>query len=203
MSQQAKNKAIDGLEEVKVSFETAYKQTKRFEGGYVCDKADAGGETYRGITRRDHPAWEGWRKVDEAKTRFGIIQPKKITDFLKGDPQLDVQVELVYRKKYWDPLGELPDLVKMKLFDVAVNMGQSQAVKILQRALNEMGAGLAVDGKLGPATRGALEGKDQAAVLTGMCLWQAKRYRELAKARPANAKFLKGWLARAAWNPAI
>jgi lysozyme family protein len=185
-----------------MSFEAAYGQTKKFEGGYVWDKADAGGETYRGITRRIHPAWPGWARVDEAKTRFGY-QPKKIDEFLKGDPQLDAQVELLYRKNYWEPLGELPDLVKAKAFDISVNMGQAQAVKILQRALADMGERLAVDGAIGPVTRAAAEGKDQAAVVAGMCLWQARRYRELVKARPANQKFLKGWLNRASWNPAI
>ena len=33
------------------NFEEAYKKTSDFEGGYVNDEDDAGGETYRGIAR--------------------------------------------------------------------------------------------------------------------------------------------------------
>ena len=170
-----------------MSFETAYDQTRKFEGGYAWDKADAGGETFRGITRREHPAWQGWAEVDGAKTKFGY-QPAKIDASLKDDQALDGQVERFYRDRYWEPLGELPDLIKMKVFDIAVNMGQTQAVKILQPALNESGAELAVDGKLGPATRGASEESGHAAVVAEMCLVQAERYKELARKRPLNAK---------------
>ena len=33
------------------NFDIAYRRTSRFEGGYVNDPKDAGGETYNGISR--------------------------------------------------------------------------------------------------------------------------------------------------------
>ena len=179
-------------------FEKAYRQTKRFEGGYAWVKGDSGGETFRGITRRSHPGWPGWPKVDEAKSQAGI-QPKEIDKILAKDPQIDPMVELLYRAEYWDPLGELPDLIKMKLFDMSVNMGRAQAVKLLQAALAD--PSVKADGALGPITRGAAAKADPAKLLERMRQAQAGYYRDLARRKPANAKFLAGWLARAEWVP--
>ena len=37
------------------------------EGGYANVKNDKGGETYRGITRKNNPTWRGWAIIDKAK----------------------------------------------------------------------------------------------------------------------------------------
>ena len=49
-------------------------------------------------------------------------------------------MEVFHRREFWEPLGEweLPDLAKMKAFNVAVNAGQGNAVKALQKALNSL-----------------------------------------------------------------
>jgi lysozyme family protein len=106
-----------------------------------------------------------------------------------------------YRAGYWGPLEGLPDRIRMKAFDIAVNAGQGRAVKILQEALNGLEAGLKVDGVLGPRTFGALGWAPEDAVLEGMRARQAAYYKNLAAKRPALAKFLNGWLKRAAWAP--
>ena len=41
-------------------FGDAFKKLSIKEGGYVNDKDDAGGETYRGISRKYNPTWQGW-----------------------------------------------------------------------------------------------------------------------------------------------
>ena len=51
-------------------FTKAYALTAAYEGGYVDDPEDAGGETYRGISRRYHPSWQGWQIIDTLKNRF-------------------------------------------------------------------------------------------------------------------------------------
>ena len=48
-------------------YKEAIKKTLKYEGGYVNDKDDRGGETYRGVSRRYHPNWSGWKIVDEYK----------------------------------------------------------------------------------------------------------------------------------------
>ncbi|MBW1801582.1 MAG: hypothetical protein JRJ85_12745, partial [Deltaproteobacteria bacterium] len=41
-------------------FDEAFEKTTAIEGGYVFDPDDAGGETYKGISRRFNPSWGGW-----------------------------------------------------------------------------------------------------------------------------------------------
>ncbi len=48
-------------------FDAAFEKTAAIEGGYVFDPDDAGGETYKGISRRFNPSWGGWDKIDEVK----------------------------------------------------------------------------------------------------------------------------------------
>ena len=180
-------------------FEDAIKYTLAFEGGYANDPNDSGGETYKGISRRAHPDWQGWLLVDAAKK--GAKNAAGINDRLKGDLLLDELVKEVYREGYWKPLGKLPERVRMKVFDMAVNAGSNRAARLLQTALNALGAKLAVDGLIGPATRGALGSFSEDDVLNALCSAQRGFYQNLARTKPANAKFLKGWLARAAWKP--
>ena len=52
-------------------FEKAFINTMGYEGGYVYDPDDAGGETYKGISRRYHPSWPGWRIIDKVKISGG------------------------------------------------------------------------------------------------------------------------------------
>ena len=51
------------------NFEDAYKKLLIKEGGYVHDSDDSGGETYRGISRRYNPTWEGWDIIDTYKRK--------------------------------------------------------------------------------------------------------------------------------------
>ena len=43
------------------------------EGGYVDDRDDRGGETYRGISRNNFPDWKGWKKIDGFKPVDAVI----------------------------------------------------------------------------------------------------------------------------------
>lgn len=45
-------------------FKTAYDITSGLEGGYVNDTNDLGQETYKGISRRFWPHWDGWQHID-------------------------------------------------------------------------------------------------------------------------------------------
>ena len=67
---------------------------------------------------------------------------------------MEKQVEDICREGYWDPLGELPDRVRMKVFDSSVTLEAARTGKLLQQALNALGVRLKVDGKICPATRG-------------------------------------------------
>lgn len=111
-------------------FEEAYNRTSKFEGGYVNDKNDRGGETYKGIARKFHADWKGWSIIDSYKKKPNF--PKN----LASDSQLPTLVKNLYRKLYWDAVwGDklLNQKVANDLYDTAVNMGVGISIKLSQR----------------------------------------------------------------------
>lgn len=77
--------------------------TLQFEGGYVNDPADSGGETFRGISRQSWPDWPGWKLIDQAKTA-GLKSAQAINSRFADDSQMAGLVEDFYRKNFWAPL---------------------------------------------------------------------------------------------------
>lgn len=45
----------------------------RFEGGYVNDPDDSGGKTYRGITYKNFPNWQGWKILNSMNLQHNQI----------------------------------------------------------------------------------------------------------------------------------
>lgn len=116
-------------------FIDAYKKVLNNEGIYSNDPDDAGGETYKGISRRANPNWDGWISIDAIKKSH----PTTFKDILKKTPELEKKVQDLYKDKYWDCF-ELDDvlsqLVAEQMFDTAVNQGQTAAIKFAQRVLD-------------------------------------------------------------------
>lgn len=139
------------------------------EGGYGNDPADPGGETNWGIDKATHPHLD-------------------IRHLTRDD------AVMIYYAEWWvnHDLGRYPPLVGAKLFNVAVNTGWAQAVRIAQRA-----AGVTPDGVVGPRTLAAIDGADAGLLLNGVRVHQAAFYQRLADGRATLAKFLDGWLRRA------
>lgn len=172
-----------------VDFKLAYERTARFEGGYVNDPEDPGGETNYGIT------------VNEARAA-GYQGPMK-------DIPLDL-VKVIYRHNYWDAMGldALEDqAVANEMYDTAVNCGVGVAARIAQRSmnlLNKMGAlyrDVVVDGEFGPQSAAAMNAcchispamvKVLIALLNSL---QVARYAEIAERNPRLERFVMGWIA--------
>lgn len=116
-------------------FIDAYKKVLNNEGIYSNDPDDAGGETYKGISRRANPNWDGWISIDAIKKSH----PTTFKGILKKTPELEKKVQDLYKDKYWDCF-ELDDvlsqLVAEQMFDTAVNQGQTAAIKFAQRVLD-------------------------------------------------------------------
>lgn len=95
-----------------MSFEKALAFTLKWEGGYVNDPSDPGGETNFGITKR---AW------DEYRMAFPHL-PVSVKDIPKSE------VEKFYFRKYWLPAkcDELPAPLDMVHFDACVNVGKPE-----------------------------------------------------------------------------
>jgi lysozyme family protein len=93
------------------------------------------------------------------------------------------------------------ELVAVKVFDMAVNMGAKQAWKLVQRAVNTLGYSLTVDGKPGPATLSAVkELTDRDFMLvTNLRREQDRFYNSLIQSKPSLAEFRLGWRRRAAF----
>jgi lysozyme family protein len=113
-------------------FETALNLVLGYEGGYVNDPSDPGGETNMGICKRDYPE----------------LNIKNITRD---------QATVIYKSKYWDvcKCDLLPSALAICVFDSAVNQGTGTSVRLLQEAL-----GVTIDGNVGPVTLAATEQKD-------------------------------------------
>lgn len=119
-------------------FKIAYKKTGGWEGGYSNVASDTGGETYKGISRKWHPKWEGWKVVDKNK-------PLKRNQIIK-DSALDAMVEKFYKKEFWDVISgdSIEDQYSANtLYDFGVNAGHGKSINNIQKVL-----GLPVTGKI-------------------------------------------------------
>jgi lysozyme family protein len=147
-----------------------------WEDGYVNNPADKGGETNFGISKRSYPSLD----------IKNITQEKAIE---------------IYYKDFWKPIkaDEIKSaLVAAKLFDMAVNMGASQAVKILQRAYNIISrSDLIVDGVIGNRTLAAINGVEELSLLSSLAAENVLFYKGLIDKDPSQNVFKEGWFRRA------
>lgn len=101
---------------------------------------------------QDDGNWTGGRQGrGELKgTKYGIAA--------RSYPHLDIQnltldqAKAIYLEDFWNLIGQAHGAVKFQLFDAAVNHGNGNAVRMLQRAVN-----VADDGAWGPLSQAALE----------------------------------------------
>jgi len=185
------------------NFEVAYDTTMGHEGGYVNDPTDYGGETYKGISRKYWPNWDGWRIIDNLKYKPGFPEN------LRNDPRLDRSVKKFYKDNFWN--GFLGDVIgdqdiANEIFDTAVNMGIGKACKFLQKSLNLLNNNgkryndIVEDGKMGPNTLTALgeylRQKDKSYLLKVMNLLQGNHYIKRMSDDPTQEKFAFGWMSR-------
>jgi lysozyme family protein len=163
-------------------FDDALKFTLKWEGGYVNLAADPGGETYRGVSRRAHPEWDGWHTLDQMMPVHGSRYP-----------ELDGLVAAFYKKNYWDPVfgDELPDIISAVVFDHAVHSGVPRASRALQRKV-----GAQVDGRIGPKTVDATWAHCARLGARELVGYRQDWLTRLAERRPTLKVFSRGWQRR-------
>lgn len=118
-------------------FLIGYKETMKIEGGYANDKDDNGGETWKGIARKFHSSWYGWRIVDKIKAANPSANVEKLNALLGSDQDLQRHVLEFYKAEFWDIVhgDELNDQqIANMLFDSAVNIGNTPAIRMAQNA---------------------------------------------------------------------
>ncbi|KKK95897.1 hypothetical protein LCGC14_2668180 [marine sediment metagenome] len=184
-------------------FPEAYEITMGHEGGYSNDSDDVGGETYRGVSRKYHPSWPGWKIIDGAKST------PTFPDCIKYDSELNSIIMLFYKANYWDRFWAdqiISQAIANELFDTAVNMGVTRAVKFLQSGLNLLNRNqtnypdIVEDGKFGRATMNALNSysymDDESHLLKIIIILRGYHYISYMKKSPTQEKYARGWLKR-------
>ena len=158
-------------------FESLIGMVLAHEGGYVNDPVDPGGATKYGISQQAYPQLD--------------IQALTVE-----------QAKDIYYRDWWLKLRcpEIrDDRVAQKLLDTAVNAGAKTGVRILQRALRDVGLSVAVDVVIGPQTLAAANRADPDALLAAMRRLQAAHYEALIKRNAKREKYRRGWMKRAAF----
>lgn len=123
-------------------FRTCVSRILIVEGGFTDDPADTGGLTNMGITHEVLAEWRG-RPVTRADM-LALTKDEAIA---------------IYHARYWRPLecDLLPVPVDMCVFNRGVNSGIRSGAKALQIILNDLGAGITVDGDIGNETIDAVK----------------------------------------------
>jgi lysozyme family protein len=195
-----------------MSFESAYQVTKKFEGGYANSPKDAGGETFRGVSRVSNPDWAGWPIIDSLKAdliqKHGSINFNsksgwdRVDAITAGNQVLDRLVMEIYDRRYYYPVSRfnLPQLVTDKLFDIWVNIGPKTGAKIFQRAVNQfVDPKIVVDGAIGPKTLSAVSACLSTALVLAIAWEQEAHYVRNVIPKWPGAR--KAFLDRARWIP--
>ncbi len=164
-------------------FDNAIEVVLKHEGGRFVDDKSIGEVSKYGLT---------------ARFLRSIGLPSKPEDV---NNLTEEQAKAIYREYWWDRynLDRIADQrVATKVFDMMVNMGPVRAVYILQQALLESGIYLKVDGIIGRQTITAVNEVDPDELLSHIRERHAAYYKLLAARDERYAKYLDGWLKRAA-----
>jgi lysozyme family protein len=152
------------------AFSSAIDLALRHEGNYTNDSSDPGGETRYGLSKKSYPDLDIKNlTVEEAKA--------------------------IYHKDYWLPLkcDEINEQwFANKLFDMAVLIGVSTAVRLLQQSINtECGVEIDIDGVMGQQTLSYVNTDDPDSIHHAFLYAIEIHLKNLNK-----PKYIKGWLIR-------
>jgi len=166
------------------------------EGGFVNDPNDPGGATNFGVTIHT------MRRLGLDLTGDGAVDINDVRAMTQAQA-VDIFLEHYFQSP---GIGGLPEMLQPSVFDMYVNSG-SNAVRILQRLLIEMGYDIDVDGAIGPQTlraanAAALAAPDHLADAYGIA--RRDYYYMLGDRRPASRRYARrrsggkgGWITRA------
>ena len=153
---------------------------KKWEGGFVNDPADRGGATNKGVTIA---TFEAYCKA-KSLPRPNVERLKRMTD---GE-WLDI-----LKTMFWDR-WQADKIKSQKLANILVDWVWGSGVygiKIPQRIL-----GVNQDGIVGNKTLEALNAQDPDKLFQSIYEARKKYLNDITISRPANKRFLRGWLNR-------
>lgn len=196
-------------------FGIAYDKTMAHEGQYANDPRDMGGETWKGISRKNWPQWAGWEVIDAIKAN---VHSRDLNKAMNADEELESYVKQFYLAEFWNKLSlaEIKDqAIADELFDTAVNQGEAKAGKYFQEALNLLNnnqkhySDIEADGKIGAGTLKAYNAymltahfpgrsveRNTKTLLKVMNGLQFGRYAEICREHPEQEVYFYGWVNR-------
>ncbi len=166
------------------------------EGGFVNDPDDPGGATNHGVTIHT------MRRLGLDLDRDGQVSEQDVRQLTR-----EQAVEIFINHYFERPrIRDLPPALHASVFDMYVNAG-ANAVRIMQRLLQDMRIEVSVDGVIGPQTiEGAQQGMAAAVnhFVDAYGIARRNYYYALADGRPASRKYARrldggkgGWITRA------
>jgi lysozyme family protein len=166
------------------------------EGGFVDDLDDPGGATKHGVTIHT------LQRLGLDLTGDGSVNRADV-QAITPDQAVEIYVEHYFTRP---GVAQLPEALQASVFDMMVNSG-SNAVKVLQRLLTDMGFACIPDGAIGPKTITAAQRAMEAApghLADAYAIARRNYYYRIADARPASRKYARrrnggkgGWITRA------
>ena len=153
----------------------------KWEGGFVNDPDDLGGATNKGVTIKTYTFFR-WRKHQSTPT---IDDLKNISD---------EEFTAILKEMYWDACRAdriESQSVANAIVDWAWNSGTVTAAKELQKVL-----GVTVDGVIGNVTLSAINSIDAETMFDLIQKTRIAYLERICVSRPANKKFMKGWMNR-------
>ena len=156
------------------------------EGGFVNHPADKGGATKYGITEATLSLWRK-KAVTEDDVKTLTVDEAKL-----------IYIELYYTKP---KINQLSPILQPVVFDMAVNMGTVQAIKIAQRVFTKLGTPIVCDGTIGEKTlisaRVACSVQGHQEVIRNIVNARIQFYCDIVAKNPSQHVFLAGWKNRA------
>lgn len=152
-----------------------------WEGGFACDPNDRGGATNKGITIKTWMS-QGWDKDGDGCITVSDL--KLITD---------KDAMLIMKKNFWDK-WQADRIRSQSLANMLVDWlwcSGVWGVKIPQAML-----GLNADGIVGDKTLCAVNAQEPKVFFEALKNRRKQYLRDICIKRPANNKFLNGWLKR-------
>lgn len=167
----------------------------KWEGGYVNDPLDAGGETNKGITLATWKSagYDVSEKIPEVKTikNNKVVIYKNVTKSLLE--MTDEQFTKILKEKYWDK-WQADTIKSQSVAQMLVQWMWGSGIDGVKEAQKVLG--VAEDGIIGSKTLAAVNSREPKELWNALKKAREQFFRDLVAKKPTNQKFLQGWLNR-------
>lgn len=171
---------------------------------------DSGGETFKGISRNNFGNWEGWKIIDDFKSKG--INPST----LGNNEELTNMVLKFYKENFWDKMSldlisQQSPIIAAEMFDTGVNMYWGTSAKFLQTTLNALNRNqmywkdIVVDGMIGNGTinafNEAMKRGYEDVIVMAINGEQIHKYMQITQNDPTQEIFFVGWVRHRGKDP--